>query len=111
MQACLQMGANRKTIERPRQGAVSRLGSAPAGAHKMGAANLVAPMLAHSPANPHSRISRTPQEQACLQMGASRKTIERPRQGAVSRLGSAPAGANKMHEVNLVAPLLAYTPR
>ena len=46
-----------------------------------------------------------------MQMGASRKTIERPRKGAVSRLGSIPAGAHKMGAANLVAPLLAYTPR
>ena len=58
------MGANRKTIERPRQGAVSRLGSAPAGAHKMGAANLVAPMLAHSPANPHPASHALPKNMA-----------------------------------------------
>ena len=46
-----------------------------------------------------------------LANGRQQKAIERPRQGAVSRLGSDPAGAHKMGAANLVAPLLAYTPR
>ena len=81
-------------------------GSAPAGAHKMGAANLVAPMLAHSPANPHSIISRIPisntTHASSLANGYQQKNDRAPRQGAVSRLGSDPAGAHKMGAANLV---------
>ena len=45
-----------------------------------------------------------------LANGRQQKNDRAPRKGAVSRLGSDPAGANKMHEVNLVAHASRFLP-